>query len=278
MAVKGLIHYALEVPDPAKGEAFYRDFGLHAAEGGGAAVRLAARRGCGGPLLYEGPRKRLHHVAFAAPGDHFEAVRAALKRAGVPEIEPSKEALQVGIWLRDPDGNLINIRREEPAAIPAEAAPAYNRPGQAMRKGARGLPTFERAEPRRLGHVLFFTPDPEAAERFYTGVLGFKVSDRVPGVLSFLRCSTDHHNLAFGKSSHRGFHHASYEVGSFDEVGMGGMWMRARGWGQGWGSGATPSAATSSTTSAIPGEAMPSISPTSTTSRRMLSGSRARGT
>src|SRR5262249_16628012 len=88
-----------------------------------------------------------------------------------------------------------------------------------------------------LGHVLFFTPDPEAAERFYTGVLGFRVSDRVPGLLSFLRCSTDHHNLAFAKSSRRGFHHASYEVGSFDEVGMGGMWMRAQGWEPAWGMG-----------------------------------------
>jgi hypothetical protein len=28
MAVKGLIHYALEVPDPVVGETFHRDFGL----------------------------------------------------------------------------------------------------------------------------------------------------------------------------------------------------------------------------------------------------------
>ena len=74
MAVKGLIHYALEVPDPAKGEAFYRDFGLTTAEGGGNALRLEAGRGGGGLLLFEGPRKRLHHVAFAAPGEHFAAV------------------------------------------------------------------------------------------------------------------------------------------------------------------------------------------------------------
>ncbi|HTO81530.1 MAG TPA: VOC family protein [Methylomirabilota bacterium] len=237
MAVKGLIHYALEVPDPAKGAAFYRDFGLAAADGGGAALRLEAGRGAGALLLYAGPTKRLHHVAFAAPGENFAAVRAALKRAGVPEIEPPKEAPQTGIWLRDPDENLVNIRQEAPVAIAAEAALAYNGPGNAPRQGARGMPTFERALPRRLGHVLFFTPDPQAAERFYTGVLGFKVSDRVPGLLSFLRCSTDHHNLAFAKSSHRGFHHASYEVGSFDEVGMGGMWMRAQGWEPAWGMG-----------------------------------------
>ncbi len=28
MAVRVLLHYALEVPDPAVGETFYRDFGL----------------------------------------------------------------------------------------------------------------------------------------------------------------------------------------------------------------------------------------------------------
>jgi catechol 2,3-dioxygenase-like lactoylglutathione lyase family enzyme len=54
MAVKGLIHYALEVPDPAKGEAFYRDFGLRSGESGGKALRLEAGHGAGGLLLYAG--------------------------------------------------------------------------------------------------------------------------------------------------------------------------------------------------------------------------------
>jgi catechol 2,3-dioxygenase-like lactoylglutathione lyase family enzyme len=85
--------------------------------------------------------------------------------------------------------------------------------------------------------VLFFTPDPDGATRFYTEVLGFKVSDRVPGVLSFMRCTADHHNMAFAKSTHKGFHHASYEVGGFDEIGMGAMWMRERGWQPAWGMG-----------------------------------------
>jgi len=237
MPVKGLIHYALEVPDPVVGETFYRDFGLKESESKGNSLNLQTSRGSGELLLFEGPKKRLHHIAFAAPGDDFEAVRAAIKQAGIPEIDPPKDAPQVGIWLRDPDGNLINIRQEERKTIPTEPLLNYNGPGNATRKGLRGLPTFERADPRRLGHVLFFTPDPDAATRFYTETLGFKVSDRVPGILSFMRCSTDHHNIAFAKSSHRGFHHASYEVGSFDEVGMGGMWMRERGWEPAWGLG-----------------------------------------
>jgi catechol 2,3-dioxygenase-like lactoylglutathione lyase family enzyme len=91
MAVKGLIHYALEVPDPAVGAAFYRDFGLQGSERHGNSLQLETSRGAGGLQLFEGPRKRLHHVAFAAPGDHFEAVRAALKRDGIPEIDPPQE-------------------------------------------------------------------------------------------------------------------------------------------------------------------------------------------
>jgi len=114
------------VPDPAVGEAFYRDFGLQSAESRGNSLQLETGRGAGGLHLFEGPKKRLHHVAFAAPGDHFEAVRAALKQAGIPEIDPPKETPPVGIWLHDPDGNLINIRQEEWKTIPPEPPLHYN--------------------------------------------------------------------------------------------------------------------------------------------------------
>lgn len=237
MPARGLIHYALEVPDPVVGETFYRDFGLRGQESRGNSLQFKTARGSGELILYEGPRKRLHHLALAAPGDDFEAVREALRRANVPEIDPPKDAPQTGVWFHDPDGNLVNVRQEAPTAIPAEPAPVYNGPGNPARPGTRGLPDFDRASPRRLGHVLFFTPDPDAATRFYTETLGFKVSDRVPGLIAFLRCTTDHHNLAFAKSTHRGFHHASYEVGSMDEIGMGAMWMKERGWEPAWGLG-----------------------------------------
>jgi catechol 2,3-dioxygenase-like lactoylglutathione lyase family enzyme len=238
MPVKGLLHYALEVPDPVVGETFYRDFGLVQAGSQGNRLQLRTGAGSGEVQLYEGPRKRLHHVAFAAPGEAFEQVRAALRAAGVPEIDPPLDAPQVGVWFPDPDGNLINVRNESKPLIAAETGVLYNHPGTPTRPaGSRNVPEFERAAPRRLGHVLFFTPDPDRASRFYTEVLGFKVSDRVPGVLAFLRCTTDHHNLAFAKSTHRGFHHASYEVGGFDEIGMGAMWMRERGWQPAWGLG-----------------------------------------
>ena len=102
MPVKGLIHYALEVPDPVVGQEFYRDFGLKQSDNRGNSLKLQTSRGAGELHLFEGPKKRLHHIAFAAPGDDFEAVREAIKKAGIPEIDPPKDAPQVGIWLHDP--------------------------------------------------------------------------------------------------------------------------------------------------------------------------------
>jgi catechol 2,3-dioxygenase-like lactoylglutathione lyase family enzyme len=239
MPVKGLIHYALEVPDPVVGQQFYKDFGLSDGATRRNAIEMQSRRGHSELVLYEGPTKRLHHLALAAPGDNFEEVRARLRQAGVQEMEPPPDAPQVGVWFLDPDGNLVNIRDEQPPAPPeAEVGPAFNFPGNPSRVAVRAAPPeYDRATPRKLGHVLFFTPDPDRACDFYSQVLGFKISDRVPGLLAFTRCSPDHHNLAFAKSDHKGFHHASYEVGGVDEIGMGGMWMAERGWKPAWGVG-----------------------------------------
>jgi len=54
---------------------------------------------------------------------------------------------------------------------------------------------------RKIGHVVLNVSDLEAATRFYTGLLGLRVSDRynesmVPGGMVFLRCNTDHHGVA----------------------------------------------------------------------------------
>src|SRR3989442_15156206 len=72
MAVKALLHYALEVPDQGAGEKFYWNFGLIDAPGRDGAVRLRpAPLQRESVLLYGGPRKRLHHLAFGAPGDEY---------------------------------------------------------------------------------------------------------------------------------------------------------------------------------------------------------------
>jgi len=238
MAVRALLHYALEVPDQTVGEKFYRSFGLTEDSGGDPAVRL---RPAGlkreAVRLYAGPKKRLHHVAFGAPGDDFEATRESIKRAGVKEIDPPKGASGDGIWLRDPDGNAVNVRQEAAPLAPADPPLTLNSPGHIMRIGLRGYPEHLEPRPRKLGHVLFFTPDMNRQIDFYTRVLGLRLSDRAQSIVAFLRCSTDHHNLAFLTSAGPGFHHASFEVGGIDEIAMGAQHMEKSGFRPGWGLG-----------------------------------------
>ena len=239
MAVRALLHYALEVPDQGEGERFYTRFGLTAGSGRDDAVRLRpaplARESV---LLYPGPRKRLHHLAFGAPGDELAATRESIRRAGVTEIDPPRGVNGDGLWVRDPDGNLINVRPEPRPLPPADPPLTLNSPGHATRQAMRGYPQAGAgAEPRRLGHVLLFSADLERQIDFYTQALGMRLSDRCSGIISFLRCSTDHHNLALLKSAGPGFHHGSFEVGSVDEIAMGAQRMRDAGCPEGWGLG-----------------------------------------
>ena len=86
---------------------------------------------------------------------------------------------------------------------------------------------------RKIGHVVLNVSDLEASVRFYTELLGLRVSDRypdsmVPGGMVFLRCSTDHHGVALvggaSPSERSSLNHFAFEVGSLDEV------FRARAW------------------------------------------------
>ncbi|HTD91265.1 MAG TPA: VOC family protein [Burkholderiales bacterium] len=81
---------------------------------------------------------------------------------------------------------------------------------------------------KKIGHVVLMVADLKRSVAFYTGVLGFKVSDiygddMMPGGMVFMRCNPDHHGIALvggaaGPSQKRELHHLAFEVGSLDEV------------------------------------------------------------
>jgi catechol 2,3-dioxygenase-like lactoylglutathione lyase family enzyme len=239
MPVRALLHYALEVPDQTVGETFYRTFGLMGRPARDGAVHLhpgGLGREC--TLLYGGPKKRLHHLAFGAPGGEYDAVRESMRRAGVREVDPPRRGPDGGFWVRDPDGHYVNVRPEGASEPPADPPLAVNSPGHIQREVRRGSPDrATNVEPRKLGHVLLFTPDVDRQLDFYGRILGLKLSDRVKSIIAFMRCSTDHHNLAFLASKGPGFHHASFQVGSVDEIAIGATHMRDSGWQMGWGLG-----------------------------------------
>lgn len=93
-------------------------------------------------------------------------------------------------------------------------------------------------ELRKLGHVVLNVTDLEASVRFYTDVLGLRVSDRypdsmLPGGMVFLRFNTDHHGVALvggaPKSERGSLNHFAFEVGTVDEVFRARAWLREHG-------------------------------------------------
>ena len=143
------------------------------------------------------------------------------------------------MWIRDPDGTAVQLLDEEPAAARPVAEVPVNMGATRQRIGtAWWRQATADVMPWRLGHTLLFTAQPERMTEFYTTVLGLRVSDRIAGLVTFLNGGPgDHHIFGFIASTHRGFHHASFEVPSIDAIALGADRMRSRGRDAGWGLG-----------------------------------------
>ena len=90
--------------------------------------------------------------------------------------------------------------------------------------GPEGMPF----EIRKIGHVVLRVADLERSTRFYTQVLGFRVSDvypesMMPGGMVFMRFNRDHHGVALvggltGPVEGKELHHFAFEVATLDEI------------------------------------------------------------
>ena len=95
----------------------------------------------------------------------------------------------------------------------------------------------------KIGHVVLMCTDLQRSVAFYTGVLGFRVSDVYPetmmnGRMVFMRCAADHHGVALvgaapgrssGASLQHELHHMAFEVATLDEVFGARDWLRKSG-------------------------------------------------
>ncbi len=80
----------------------------------------------------------------------------------------------------------------------------------------------------KIGHVVLNCRDLEASVRFYTHVLGFRISDiygdeMIPGGMVFMRFNADHHGVALigslpDSSPNIELHHMAFAVSTLDEV------------------------------------------------------------
>jgi catechol 2,3-dioxygenase-like lactoylglutathione lyase family enzyme len=101
--------------------------------------------------------------------------------------------------------------------IPAKPASEPHLPNRRAPSLLRSGP----ARPRKLGHVFIGSVDSPTTRGFFTDGLGFKLSDELRDTATFLRCSTDHHNVVIGPAPVNYLHHSSWEVTDVDEIGRG---------------------------------------------------------
>ncbi len=90
--------------------------------------------------------------------------------------------------------------------------------------------------PTRLSHVNLNCRDNEATFKFFTGALGFKLSDHANN-FRFIRCGSDHHNLVLGFNDEATLNHVAFEMPDLDSVMRGIGRMRDHGYPIEWGPG-----------------------------------------
>jgi catechol 2,3-dioxygenase-like lactoylglutathione lyase family enzyme len=233
MALHGLANMTLGVPDVPATTEFYRDFGLSESAGQsaqGASLQGASAQGAselrssdGGQQLrvVTRPYRQLVEFTLAADNpDDVERIRAAATRHGVAVTNEADGSISVVEPIMNTRIRVAVTPRIEQKQF---VSPAQNAPGRMSRSNDRAPAIFHEGgvSPRRLGHVLYGTPDFEGSQRFLIDVLGFRLSDTSPGIISFLRCSADHHNVGLATAPVPFFHHSSWQVDDVDAIGQG---------------------------------------------------------
>lgn len=274
LGVHSVGEFVLAVPCLQEAQGFYGAFGLDVREDGERLGLHTAGDGYRWGRAVPGARKAMHHVSFHCFED-LARFKSHVEAQGVRLLDPPPGFCGDGLWLRDQDGTLLEVRVGAKTTPDRKAAVELKQTPPAVRN-APYRRNAVREPPRRLSHILMFKPDVDRAVSFYTRTLGLRVSDRSADVIAFLHGvhGCDHHLMAFVKSDAPGLHHLSWDVPSLAAIGLGAMAMADKGFSHGWGLGRHVLGSITSTTSATPGAPGASSPPTSTTCRRTRTGRR----
>ena len=238
LGVHSIDHVHLSVPVMGAAQRFYGAFGLDLR----AEANTLDLYTHGHPhrwiAVTEGPRKALQHTSFGAFEDDLPKFRARLETLRVPLVDPPKGFESNGLWFRDPDGILLEIRAAEKNS-PDAKPPCENPPGVPGIANAPSRSKAPHVKPKRLAHILTFTRDVPKTLKFYGEVLGLAVSDISGDAIGFMHGihGSDHHMIAFLKSEAPGLHHLSWDTGSIQAIGLGAMQMADKGYRHSWGLG-----------------------------------------
>jgi catechol 2,3-dioxygenase-like lactoylglutathione lyase family enzyme len=255
MALLGLHHIHIGVPDVATSAAFLQDFGLHPAGQDGDTVYLRSS----GTTLYSvvlEPSDQARLVAVALEVDSEDDLTRAVEEHGA--TPPQSLAGPGGgsfVNLTDPDGKTISlvhgVAKREPDAPPRPDL-SVNYGNDKNRKGVcQNFSEIGPAQLLRMGHVGLFTVDMAACDKWYREVLGLLPSDMFYGgkpdnfVAGFYRIDrgdehVDHHTIGLFGLGRNDLHHVSFEVQDSEVQFMAHRWMLQRQHDSIWGVGRHP--------------------------------------
>jgi catechol 2,3-dioxygenase-like lactoylglutathione lyase family enzyme len=215
MPLHRLASITIGVPEPGPVRAFYRDFGLAETEPG----RFETADGGEQLRIERAPRRRLLALAVGVDGaDDLGRAASALAKLGV---EAERSALSLGA-TEPVSGVRVTLVVEPRLEQKPPPLLALNAPGRSPRLDARSPAVLSAApaRPRKLSHVVIASPDAAASRRFFADGIGFRLSDEVPAIgASFMRCSSDHHNLLVQPAPVPFLHHTAWEMDDVDAVG-----------------------------------------------------------
>ena len=156
-----------------------------------------------------------HSVGFELrDASALDAAAAALSDAGMAVTHGTGDdcgmrGVRALVKFRDPTGNAIEL-----VARPA-------------RSGRRHFPSRD-AGITGFSHIGLCSTDPPRDERFWTGQLSARVSDRI-GDAALLRIDEVHHKIALFPTTRAGVQHVNHQVASIDDVMRAWYFLKARG-------------------------------------------------
>jgi 2,3-dihydroxy-p-cumate/2,3-dihydroxybenzoate 3,4-dioxygenase len=163
-----------------------------------------------------------HHDVILREANAPGLARIGWEMASDADLERLRAHLSsVGIAMRDVDPEIcrqLNLERAFRINEPTTGAVfEYFVPREFY--GAAFAATLTKIV--RLGHVVLATQDLAKTEQFMQQVLNYRVSDRVEGAITFMRCFPNplHHSLGITRGSSNRFHHVNFMVTDIDDIG-----------------------------------------------------------
>lgn len=242
MSILGVESVVFGVSDLAESIRFWTDFGLPLIASDSAHAEFQVASGSRVILLPHGDSRLPSPDPFAGNGVK-ETVWGVDTAANLDRIAASL-ATEVAV-TRDadgtvhcvcPDGQPIALRVWNKRAVVSEASPV-NTPGAFPRFNQHRI-WRQKAIPKTINHVVFFSPDYVGSFEFYERHMGFRYADHSKGTGIFARAdgAFEHHAIFWVNCDlpiapdHFKFMHIAFGCDDIDEVMLGANIMDAKGW------------------------------------------------